>query len=52
MYKLVVKITITLYRSIDNEIVDDNNNLFLNKLNINYEYVDMVLLIIYIDINE
>ena len=52
MSKLVVKITITLYRSIDNEIVDDNNNLFLNKLNINYEYVDMILLIIYIDINE
>ena len=35
-----------------NEIVDGNNNLLLNKLNINYEYVDMILLIIYIDINE
>jgi hypothetical protein len=41
-----------LYRSIYNEIVDCNNNLLLNKLNINYEYVDMILLIIYIDINE
>ena len=41
-----------LYRSIYNEIVDGNNNLLLNKLNIKYEYVDMILLIIYIDINE
>ena len=41
-----------LYRSIYNEIVDCNNNLLLNKLNINYDYVDMILLIIYIDINE
>ena len=35
---------ISLYPSIYNEIVDGNNNLLLNKLNINYEYDDMILI--------